>query len=194
MYSKMEATRDFLLDNLSQEFKYYYGVVDKKYLNDVTNAWMNDESNSKRRYDLIEKYRGITRNDRILDMASGCGTFVFYGLLHGYDVYGIDPCDWKKKFNEKKIDAKNYPKSWNDIFFLAYGEQLPFDTGFFDIVSSYQTLEHVADVERCISEMLRVLKPGGYWYYNIPIITRFSSHITEYHLFPACRRLLPIFI
>jgi len=38
---------------------------------------------------------------------------------------------------------------------------LPFEDGSFDIVASYQMLEHVPDPRTALSEMLRVLKPGG---------------------------------
>ena len=42
-------------------------------------------------------------------MGSGCGSCVFYGLLHGYKIYGIDPPLWKYKFNEMKAKKYSYP-------------------------------------------------------------------------------------
>lgn len=42
------------------------------------------------------------------------------------------------------------------------GKPLPYDDGRFDLVVSRYVFEHVADPERTASELLRVLKPGGW--------------------------------
>jgi ubiquinone/menaquinone biosynthesis C-methylase UbiE len=36
------------------------------------------------------------------------------------------------------------------------------------LITTYQTLEHVYDVQKCLEEMLRVLKPGGFLYIRAP--------------------------
>ena len=45
--------------------------------------------------------------------------------------------------------------------FVAAGEQIPLRGGCFDTVLSHEVIEHVADDQRCVREMLRLLKPGG---------------------------------
>lgn len=133
--------------------------LDDKTLNRIVNAWMDDKNNSKHRFDVIKEE--IPRAYKILDMASGTGTFVYYGLLNGYDCYGIDPAEWKFRFLKMKAIEYNYPKDWNDRFIKGYGENLPFKDDSFDVVSSYQTLEHVQDIKKCIREMVRVTKSEG---------------------------------
>src|SRR5262249_27770635 len=39
--------------------------------------------------------------------------------------------------------------------------ELPFDDQSFDVVASYQALEHVPRPRRALEEMLRVVRPGG---------------------------------
>jgi SAM-dependent methyltransferase len=51
------------------------------------------------------------------------------------------------------------PSSGADIMALA--ESLPVATASADVVLCTQVLEHVADPDRAVSEMARVLKPGG---------------------------------
>lgn len=46
-------------------------------------------------------------------------------------------------------------------FIEACGEDLPFPDEDFDAVLSFWSLNHVEDPERCVAEMMRVLKPGG---------------------------------
>ncbi len=46
-------------------------------------------------------------------------------------------------------------------YVAAPAESIPFQDRSFDIVSSFNSLDHVADVHRTVSEIIRVLKPGG---------------------------------
>lgn len=41
-------------------------------------------------------------------------------------------------------------------------DTLPYDEGTFDVVTSNQVIEHLADTDRFVQEIGRVLKPGGY--------------------------------
>jgi ubiquinone/menaquinone biosynthesis C-methylase UbiE len=67
-----------------------------------------------------------------------------------------------------KADVYGYPQNWKYRFIKGVGEELPFADQTFDFVSSYQTLEHVQDVRRCLQEMLRVLRPGGAMFLRSP--------------------------
>jgi len=40
-------------------------------------------------------------------------------------------------------------------------EKMPFDDGYFDIVTSYNSLDHVDDFKKVALEICRILKPGG---------------------------------
>jgi len=40
-------------------------------------------------------------------------------------------------------------------------EAIPFPVGYFDIVTTFNSLDHVDDVDAAITEMTRVTKPGG---------------------------------
>jgi len=130
--------REFLYKKFKEESEHYFDVCDDKFLIGVCDAWMNDEYNSAHRYremlGFIEE--GALKTCKILDMASGCGTFVFYGLINGYDVYGIDPEEWKHQFIALKVKEKGHPDSWINSFYSGVGESLPFDDNSFDVVST----------------------------------------------------------
>ena len=136
-----------------------FGVNDESMVAGVVEAWLDDANNSRHRFETIQRFQPNAR--KILDMASGCGTFVFYGLLNGFEAYGIEPEGWKHYFNEVKAREHGYPKQWLGHFARGCGENLPFADSVFDCGTSYQTLEHVQDPEQCISELLRVTRPGG---------------------------------
>lgn len=155
----MLSARNYLRAELEQEYSRWFGLPPREFLDNVVDAWMNDETNSKHRFDTLKAT--LPHAKRILDMASGCGTAVFYGLLHGYDMVGIDPEQWKHTFNAMKAAEYGYPRDWLDRFHEGIGESLPFPDNDFDCVTSYQTIEHVQDVSRVLAEMVRVVRPGG---------------------------------
>jgi len=166
---------EFLYKNLKAENEDYFGNSDEKWLSHVCDAWMNDESNSKHRYDTMRSIIADEKlmKSRILDMSSGCGTFVFYGLMNGYDVYGIEPEMWKHQFNFLKAKEKGYPVTWMKRFSLGVGEYLPFKDEAFNIISTYQTLEHVQSHKKCFSEFKRVIKKGGVLFIQCPDYSSF---------------------
>lgn len=45
---------------------------------------------------------------------------------------------------------------------------LPFDNNSFDVILCNHVLEHIPDDSKAMSEMLRVLKPGGWGVFQIP--------------------------
>ncbi len=151
--------RDYLNGEIEREARTQYGVRDREYLEGVADTWMDDSRDPNRRFDPISSLLPDAR--RILDMASGCGTCVFYGLKNGYDMYGVDPEKWKCRFVLLKASELKYPGEWVSRFSRAVGEDLPFPDSTFECVTTYQTLEHVEDVRKTVSEMIRVTKPGG---------------------------------
>ena len=46
------------------------------------------------------------------------------------------------------------------------GEQLPFGDASFDLIYCCDVLEHVSDLDKVIAETARVVKPGGYYFYD----------------------------
>lgn len=158
--AQVQELREYLLEHVWGDSHRYFGHDDRDWIEFVADAWLNDATTSAHRYE--DMYRLFSeakvRNGRVLDISTGCGTFVFYGLLNGLDVWGIEPEGWKNKFNHMKADTYGYPEAWKGHFVRAVGEHLPFRAGAFDFVSSYQTLEHVQDVEQCLAEMIRVAR------------------------------------
>jgi ubiquinone/menaquinone biosynthesis C-methylase UbiE len=53
-------------------------------------------------------------------------------------------------------------------FLEGVGERLPFPDNSFDVVTSYDVLEHVENVHLVLKESRRVLKPGGTFYAVFP--------------------------
>ena len=105
-----------------------------------------------KRYEFALPYcRGAT----VLD--AGCG--VGYGTAHlaqvAQRVVGVDVSDEAISYAREHYAAPNVE------FLVADVIGLPFDPHTFDTACSFEIVEHVADPERFVAELARVLKPGG---------------------------------
>ena len=96
--------------------------------------------------------RGVTdRRPRILDV--GCGTGANLIMLSNYgDAEGVDVSEDALAFcRERGLDKVR----------LGAGEALPYEDGTFDLVTALDVVEHMDDDLAGLSEMRRVLRPGG---------------------------------
>ena len=105
----------------------------------------------------LNKILPINKKSRILQI--GCGPEDIINYFSVGELYAIDPLAdfYKEKF---KIDYKNVH------FSQARAEKLPFDDGFFDIVILSNVLDHVEYPDKALSEIKRVLKKDGIFYFE----------------------------
>ena len=109
---------------------------------------------------------------RVLDAGCGTGRHLTYAKKKGIkQLYGIDLDDTAfpdilNTLNE--IDSSKTSKKMNVTLKKANLEALPFSDHFFDFVVCSEVLEHVFDVDACLSEIYRVLKPEGIAMISVP--------------------------
>ena len=168
----------FLLEHLIEEAANYGTEKDIAYLKRVVDDWLNDSGGNSSSYRLDNIRRFLPDALRILDMGAGCGTFVHHALHQQLDAFGIEPEPWKLEVVRRKIRHYGYDRSWTERIIAAKGEALPFADKSFDCVTTYQTLEHVRDVYRCCSEMVRITRSGGGIYIRCPdyALSTFEGH------------------
>lgn len=122
-------------------------------------AWIADQGEHGdfgRRYvlDPVMLTRALALSPRnALDIGCGEGRFCRKLSENGVDATGIDP-------THGLISAAR-SRHARGRYVLGRAEELPFEDQAFDLVISYLSLIDIADFERAISEMARVLKPGG---------------------------------
>ena len=83
----------------------------------------------------------------VLDLGSGTGAS--YTDLINFDVTALDP-------DEQMLSLNNFEKK-----VVGKGEELPFKKNSFDNVLCCFVWRNVSDTEKTLSEVYRVLKPGG---------------------------------
>lgn len=93
--------------------------------------------------------------EKILDIGAGKGAVTNRVLKAsgGAEVYAIEP-------NERRVASmkKDFPEIRTSV---AGAENLPFPDSYFDKAYTTMALHHVADFDRAVREVARVLKKGG---------------------------------
>ena len=121
----------------------------------------------------------IGKGNRILEV--GCRSGNLTQFYHeGNQVEGIDVDRNALVEFEKRLKLKGY---WVDVD----SEDLPFDDGTFDVITSSLVLEHVVNPDFYYSEAARLLKPGGVCFFNFPHrLKPYDSHSRCWfiHYFP----------
>ena len=115
----------------------------------------------------------------VLDLGSGRGRFPFQLLEHGVRVIGLDYVPeiiGKSNQEVKDLDLERVSR-----FVVGDALDIPFSDEGFDAVVDIGLLEHIArdDWEQYISEVSRVLKPGGYFY--LIALSRETSSYLSWH-------------
>ena len=183
---EIDLLKSFLRENISNELNNYFGIKNEKLVNQITEEWFNENHNFDGRWAIIQE-KG-KHSKKILDLAAGCGTFLLFCLKNGYNIWGIEPESWKLEFFRQKVKNSDYPSEFLKRMIMGKGEILPFEDNSFDLVTSYQTLEHVESVSECLKEMIRVLKPGGILYIKCPDYNSFFEPHYRLPFFPVMNK------
>lgn len=146
------------MDNTLQENTSNANAHSENYFQDYRNFWWNDDF-----LDLMAKRLHLSQYHSLLDV--GCGQCHWSKLLAGHlakpaKIYAIDQ-DPKWAAGSPELSA--YFKERNMEFHLKQGDAhyIPYPDNSFDLVTCQTVLIHVKYPGLVISEMQRVLKPGG---------------------------------
>lgn len=123
------------------------------------NAWINNlgEHGDFGRQFVVDNEMRERLRDRNFSNALdiGCGEGRFCRIMNGYGIVtiGIDPTlEFIKEATRRDPDGD---------YRLGRAEDLKFGAECFDLVVSYHSLINIPDLEQAVTEMVRVLKPGG---------------------------------
>lgn len=135
----------------SEELESYYMRYGRNdYLSPVT---------IKRYHELLDKFERFRKTNKILDVGCGVGYFLEEAKKRGWEVYGteitdeaIRICSEKGIRIEKKgvLDSKNY------------------EQGMFDVITSFEVIEHINNPQTELVNFRTVLREGGLVYITTP--------------------------
>jgi len=123
-------------------------------------AGKEERGNLKTNLEFLAETNLLKPGNKILEIGCGIGSVVAELTTQGYDVTGTDISRQAisyglKKYGNIKLDVQT-------------AEELQFENETFDIVLSFDLFEHIARIDRHVSEVFRVLGPGGYYLFQTP--------------------------
>ena len=108
------------------------------------------------------KKKLIHKNSKVLDIGSGSGSFLKALKNYEIDGQGIEPSSWLSKYSKKK--KYNLIIHNGTIFNFS-----PDDKNIkFDIITFWDVLEHIQNLNEYLIEAIKYLKQGGLLIINFP--------------------------
>ena len=107
--------------------------------------------------------------DAVLDLGCGEGRHSISARL-GADIHvvGLDLSHSDLMIAQQRLDDFDFGEQTQCGFVQASGLKLPFNDYSFDHVICSEVLEHIVDYDSVLTEIKRVLKPGGLFAVSVP--------------------------
>ena len=110
------------------------------------------------------------KGGRVLEIGVGLGTDLKQFARGGAQCFGVDITDKHLELTRRNFELEGIPVDLRK----ADATRLPFPDGYFDCVYSFGVIHHIPDVSAVLSEVSRVLKPGGV--FQVAVYHRYSIH------------------
>jgi SAM-dependent methyltransferase len=120
----------------------------------AANPWVTDEERIRRLVDAAH----LTGNERVLDIATGPGYIAEAFAGAAREVVGVDLTDAMLAIAKERTKERAIT---NVSFRAADAENLPFESGWFDVVVCRLALHHLLKPLQVLREMVRVCRAGG---------------------------------
>ena len=138
------------------------------------------------RFEFFDRYISQWQELKVLDVGCGGGFSCEFMAKKGAITYGIDS-------SAKCIEVAQKHSCENSLninYQVGIAENLPYQNRTFDVVICVDVLEHVSDYCQVVSEIYRVLKPGGIFLYDT-INRNFQSRFVMIWLMENLLGLIP---
>lgn len=110
---------------------------------------------------------------RICDIGCGTGVFLLKLKENGHNVYGYDINKAQTEF-ARKTNKLHHIRDAQSL--KGYCQKMKIKKGFFDVVTCFEVIEHVLDLNEFVEEIYTYLKPGGVLIVSTPNNERIQIH------------------
>jgi SAM-dependent methyltransferase len=108
--------------------------------------------------EILAEAAGVCAGMSVLDVAAGNGNFAIAAARRGARVTASDLTPHMVEIGRARAVAEGLAIEWLE----ADAEDLPFDTGHFDLAASVFGAMFAPQPERVAAELVRVVRPGGF--------------------------------
>jgi len=123
---------------------------------DVEDAnYLSIEPHRRIAFERLEEriHRRTTPPGRLLDVGCYTGLFPVIAKEHGWDAWGIEPSAWAARIASERLPGHIHEGFLNTT---------SFEPASFDVITSWDVIEHMTDPKGNVLQMARLLRPGGW--------------------------------
>lgn len=113
---------------------------------------------------------------KVLDVGCGSGISLYNLKKRGWDVYGLDLSEKAVRFVQEELGLKN--------IFAGTLEDKKYPENFFDVVLLTHVIEHLPNPKKTLSEVKRILRPGGLLLITTPNFACLNAKLFRKYWFP----------
>ena len=146
--------------------------------------FLDNEHRYTKLHRLLREHAGDLRGKRILDLGASRGQFL--ARFEGADTVGteIDPSEIEH-LHRRGVEVV-------EAYLEPAAPKLPFEDASFDVVLAGEIIEHMVDTQGLLSEVARVLRPGGslalstpnvlWWKHRLAVLRGRYPDVLDYRL------------
>jgi SAM-dependent methyltransferase len=155
-----------------EEIGQYYPQEYEPYCQDRSENWIIKKVNLygiEKRCQLINSLPGMGMGGRLLDI--GCSTGLFLNELQRYvhwQLWGIETSEYAARIARDSFKLEVFNGSLS---------QANYPTGYFDVVTLWDVLEHLPDPSDTLEEISRITKSQSYLVIRLPNYDSFDSKL-----------------
>lgn len=116
---------------------------------------------------VIERWAPETRPLDLLDVGCGLGRFPAFLSQDDYRVHATDVSRWALEKNREQFPHVDFRE--------ASATETPFPDDAFDVVTSFDVIEHVPDLDGVGEAVTSMLRPGGVFVFVVPVYDGLSG-------------------
>ena len=111
----------------------------------------------------------FSRSKQVLDAACGVGYGTYYLASSAERVFGVDRSQEAISYAQKRY---SHPRA---VYMAMDASALTFDDQSFDVVCSFETIEHLTDAQAHLESVRRVLKKNGLYLVSTPYVRQTTN-------------------
>jgi 2-polyprenyl-3-methyl-5-hydroxy-6-metoxy-1,4-benzoquinol methylase len=122
----------------------------------------------KRYHEILDTFEPYRKNNRLIDVGCGIGYFLSIAKQRGWEVHGTEYTDKAIEIcTSKGISMKQGPLN-----------PANYEPGYFDVVTSFEVIEHINNPRTELGYFNQILRPGGIVYFTTPNFNSLSRYIS----------------
>jgi 2-polyprenyl-3-methyl-5-hydroxy-6-metoxy-1,4-benzoquinol methylase len=152
--------------------RYLVGQIKTNYCEMVDAAYLKEEIGRRESArSILNVLKRMRKSGRLLDIGCATGFLIDEAIRYGWNVYGVDLSYWAIDYAKERLGLLNVTQGTLN--------EVRYPDNFFDVVIMKDVIEHLPDPKSELTEIYKIIKPGGIICVNTPNIASLTSKILK---------------